>query len=47
MSLRVLATNHAAIRAYRSAGFDVEGVLVGEFVVDGQAVDDVLMARTL
>lgn len=47
VSLRVLATNEAAMRVYRAAGFEVEGVLAGEFVVDGEPVDDVLMARSL
>jgi len=44
LSLRVLASNVAARRLYESCGFTVEGVLVGEFVLDGEVVDDVLMA---
>lgn len=45
LTLRVLATNAPARRLYDRAGFVVEGVLRGEFVVDGREVDDVLMAR--
>lgn len=47
LSLRVLSGNKRAIRAYTAAGFSVEGVLAGEFVIDGDPVDDVLMATTL
>jgi ribosomal protein S18 acetylase RimI-like enzyme len=44
LTLRVLATNAAARRLYSSMGFEVEGVLRGEFLIDGSYVDDVLMA---
>ena len=47
LSLRVLGHNQGARRVYERCGFHVEGVLTGEFVLDGVAVDDVLMARTL
>jgi ribosomal protein S18 acetylase RimI-like enzyme len=47
LTLRVLSTNTAARAAYEAAGFEVEGVLRGEFVIDGREVDDVLMAREL
>lgn len=47
LTLRVLANNDVARRFYTSMGFVVEGVLVGEFVLDGVEVDDVLMARRL
>ncbi len=47
LTLRVLAGNRAARRLYESCGFVVEGVLVGEFVLGGQPVDDVLMACSL
>jgi ribosomal protein S18 acetylase RimI-like enzyme len=47
LALRVLAPNLAARRLYRVCGFNVEGVLRAEFLLDGQYVDDVLMARTL
>jgi ribosomal protein S18 acetylase RimI-like enzyme len=44
LSLRVLAPNTGARRLYESAGFVVEGTLIGEFLLDGKLVDDVLMA---
>jgi ribosomal protein S18 acetylase RimI-like enzyme len=47
LTLRVLACNDGALRLYRRAGFVVEGVLRGEFLLDGEYVDDVLMARDL
>jgi GNAT superfamily N-acetyltransferase len=47
LSLRVLAPNTGARRVYESCGFTVEGVLHGEFLLDGRLVDDVLMARQL
>jgi len=47
VSLRVLGTNPGAQRLYASAGFEVEGVLRGEFDRGGRDVDDVLMARRL
>ncbi|WP_204163814.1 GNAT family N-acetyltransferase [Nocardioides solisilvae] len=47
VGLRVLSTNPTARRLYESAGFVVEGVLRGEFVLEGREVDDVLMARRL
>jgi ribosomal protein S18 acetylase RimI-like enzyme len=47
LSLRVLAPNAGARRVYESCGFTVEGVLRGEFLLDGRLVDDVLMARQL
>ena len=47
LTLRVLGTNDAAQRLYASEGYAVEGVLRGEFLLDGQEVDDVLMARRL
>lgn len=45
--LRVLGTNPPAQSLYRSFGFTVEGVLVDEFFLDGEYVDDVLMALTV
>ena len=45
--VRVLAHNEAAVRLYEQAGFVVEGVLRGEFFLDGQYVDDTLMALDL
>ena len=48
MTLRVFKPNERAQRLYERLGFEVEGVLRGEFRVgDGEYVDDVLMARTL
>jgi ribosomal protein S18 acetylase RimI-like enzyme len=44
VTLRVLGTNPTARRLYARCGFAVEGVLVGEFVIDGSPVDDVWMA---
>jgi L-amino acid N-acyltransferase YncA len=42
----VLATNPASLAVHRSCGFVVEGILVGEFVMEGIPVDDVLLAYT-
>jgi ribosomal protein S18 acetylase RimI-like enzyme len=47
LTLRVLGPNEDARRLYESAGFVVEGVLRGEFVLEGREVDDVLMALDL
>ena len=47
LTLRVLAHNEAAVRLYEQAGFVVEGVLRGEFFLDGKYVDDTLMALDL
>jgi ribosomal protein S18 acetylase RimI-like enzyme len=45
LSLRVLEHNRAARLLYETCGFAVEGVLVDEFLLDGQYVGDVFMAR--
>ncbi|MEV8586392.1 GNAT family N-acetyltransferase [Streptomyces sp. NPDC051180] len=47
ITLRVLGHNAPARALYAAEGFVVEGVLPGEFVLDGAAVDDVLMGRPL
>ena len=47
VTLRVLGHNPGARRLYERCGFVVEGVLKGEFLLDGQLVDDILMARYL
>ena len=47
LTLRVLAPNAPARRLYEACGFTVEGVLEAEFSLDGQLVDDVLMACRL
>lgn len=46
VALRVLAPNTRALRLYESCGFIVEGVLRGEFLLNDEYVDDVLLART-
>lgn len=47
LSLRVLSTNHPAIQLYERRGFEQEGLLRGEFLIEGSYVDDVLMAKRL
>ncbi|MFG3344969.1 GNAT family N-acetyltransferase [Streptomyces sp. NPDC048018] len=47
ITLRVLGHNAPARALYAAEGFAVEGVLPGEFLLDGQFVDDVLMGRSL
>jgi ribosomal protein S18 acetylase RimI-like enzyme len=47
ITLRVLAHNGPARELYGAAGFAVEGVLPGEFLLNGEYVDDVLMGRRL
>jgi ribosomal protein S18 acetylase RimI-like enzyme len=41
---RVLAPNHSARELYTSVGFEIEGVLRDEFLINGAYVDDVLIA---
>ncbi len=47
MTLRVLGHNAPARALYEAEGFTVEGVLRGEFFLDGRYVDDVMMGRPL
>jgi ribosomal protein S18 acetylase RimI-like enzyme len=47
LSLRVLGTNQPAILLYGRLGFEQEGVLRGEFLINGCYVDDVLMTKHL
>jgi ribosomal protein S18 acetylase RimI-like enzyme len=47
LTLRVFTPNVGARRLYDSAGFVVEGVLHGEFLLDGEYVDDIWMALDL
>ncbi|MBI0383539.1 GNAT family N-acetyltransferase, partial [Streptomyces albiflaviniger] len=47
MTLRVLGHNTPARRLYASEGFAVEGMLPGEFLLEGEYVDDVMMGRPL
>lgn len=44
VTLRVLGHNIGARRLYERCGFVPEGVLRGEFLLEGRYVDDVLMA---
>lgn len=47
LSLRVLGSNTAAIRLYERHGYLVEGRYVNEFLIDGEYVDDVTLAKFL
>ncbi|UGY90986.1 GNAT family N-acetyltransferase [Streptomyces gobiensis] len=47
ITLRVLSHNVPARALYASEGFAVEGVLPGEFLLEGEYIDDVLMGRSL
>ncbi|MQY11124.1 hypothetical protein SRB5_12380 [Streptomyces sp. RB5] len=47
LTLRVLGHNAPARALYESEGYAVEGVLPGEFLLEGKPVDDVLMGRAL
>ncbi len=47
LTLHVLAPNAPARALYAACGFVVEGVLRGEFELEGRYVDDVLMAVEL
>jgi ribosomal protein S18 acetylase RimI-like enzyme len=47
LSMRVLSTNPEAIRLYTGLGFEREGVLRAEFLIEGSYVDDVLMSKHL
>ncbi|MEV7086678.1 GNAT family N-acetyltransferase [Streptomyces sp. NPDC093085] len=47
LTLRVLGHNAPARALYEAEGFQVEGVLPGEFLLDGAYADDVLMGMSL
>lgn len=47
LTLRVFAPNEVARRLYERCGFEVEGVLRGEFKAGDEYVDDLLMALSL
>lgn len=47
IGLLVLSTNETALRLYARHGYLQEGRYVDEFVIDGQAVDDIALARRL
>ncbi len=43
--LSVFSTNKTAISLYKKLGFEVECVRKGQFIVDGEYVDEVVMVR--
>jgi ribosomal protein S18 acetylase RimI-like enzyme len=45
--LRVLSNNQSALRLYGRLGYEREGVLRDEFLINGRYTDDVLMAKHL
>jgi ribosomal protein S18 acetylase RimI-like enzyme len=47
LSLHVLSTNAGAQRLYDEAGFEREGVLRAEFLIEGRYVDDILLTKHL
>jgi ribosomal protein S18 acetylase RimI-like enzyme len=47
LSLRTFSTNPDAIRLYTRFGFQREGRLRAEFLIEGQYVDDILLAKYL
>ena len=47
LSLRAFSTNPEAIRLYTRFGFEQEGVLRAEFLIEGQYVNDILLAKYL
>lgn len=47
VSLRVLSTNEKAISFYQANGFNEQGRLINEFLLDGKLVDDILMYKML
>ncbi|MFC7372415.1 GNAT family N-acetyltransferase [Fictibacillus iocasae] len=47
LCLRVLSCNEKAVRFYTKCGFLEQGRLVGEFDIDGELVDDLLLYKML
>ena len=47
LSLRTFSTNPEAIQLYSRLGFEREGLLRAEFLIEGQYVDDILLAKDL
>lgn len=47
VNLEVFSSNVNAIRTYRKIGFHSEGSKKGQFIIDGEYVDDVLMTYYL
>jgi RimJ/RimL family protein N-acetyltransferase len=45
--MTVMAHNHRAIDVYKRAGFVVEGVKRGAILVDGEPVDEWMMAKVV
>ncbi|MFG6495720.1 GNAT family N-acetyltransferase [Fictibacillus sp. UD] len=45
LSLRVLSTNEKAIHFYKKCGYLEQGRLVGEFHLNGQFIDDLLLYK--
>ncbi len=43
LNLEVFSSNIGAIKAYEKAGFEIEGYRRGQFIINGEPVDDVLM----
>lgn len=43
LNLEVFSTNTGAIRAYEKVGFEIEGHRRGQFMINGEPVDDVFM----
>lgn len=47
IALSVFSTSRVAIRLYEKFGFVREGVRIGQFVIEGEYVDEVMMGRAL
>lgn len=47
LSLRVFGSNEGAIALYERLGFEREGVLRDEFLIEGRYVDDIVMSKHL
>lgn len=47
VNLEVFSSNTGAIRAYEKVGFQIEGYRRGQFMINGQAVDDVFMTYNI
>lgn len=44
VTLSVFASNHCAVRCYQRCGFELEGTLRGQHLIDGRYVDELRMA---